>query len=51
VIELTVEEAWAIYLALDEHYNGLLAGGFLSSAAHVDQLASDLWRKIERDQP
>ena len=50
-IELTAEQAWAVYLALDDGMQCLITADHWATAANVDQQAQLLWRKLNEEEP
>ena len=50
-IELTAEEAWAIYLALDDGMQCLISADHWAVAAAVDQQAQLVWRRLNEEEP
>ena len=50
-IELSAEEAWAVYLALDDGVQCLISTDHWAAAAAVDQQAQLLWRKLNEEEP
>jgi hypothetical protein len=49
-IELSADEAWALYTALDQYAAMLADQSLFAGAAAIDQLAQDLWRKLRGDE-
>jgi hypothetical protein len=45
-MELTAEEAWALYSVLDAQVRHLLDHGYLAAAAELDQRCHFLWRRL-----
>ena len=49
-VELTAEEAWATYLALDDGMRCLILADHFAAAAAVDQQSQMLWRKMNEEE-